>query len=72
MLLVECSGKKNKRGHQQVTALASQTLARASFLCTVLLEDLDNHHLAFRVGLFGLEMIRPPAASKAMEVRRLF
>lgn len=51
-----------------VTSFASSTLAKVSFLCTVLLEDPENRHLAFRIGLYGMEMPRPPAASKSLEV----
>ena len=52
--------------------LSSTTLAKAAFLCQVLLEDAHSHHLAFQVGMFGLEMPRPPAASKAQEVKLAF
>lgn len=53
----------------QVTSLASATLAKCGFLCTVLAENPEHHNLAFRVGLFGLEMARPPANTKPLEVR---
>lgn len=62
------AGKKAKRVQSNISSFASSTLAKAAFLCTVLLEEPDCHHLAFRVGLFGLEMPRPPASSKALEV----
>ena len=80
---LECSlsfyfaGKKKNRQVQQqqqqqqqqhTSWFASSTLAKAAFLCSVLLEEPDCHHLAFRVGLFGLEMPRSPAASKALDV----
>jgi hypothetical protein len=52
-----------------ITSFASSMLAKVSFLCTVLLEDPDSRHLAFRIGLYGMEMPRPPAASKSLEVR---
>ncbi|XP_078578412.1 zinc finger SWIM domain-containing protein 8-like isoform X2 [Branchiostoma floridae x Branchiostoma japonicum] len=48
---------------------ASTTLAKAAFLCSVLLEQADCHTLAFQVGLFGLEMPRLPACSKTLEVK---
>ena len=66
-----CSGSKKARksATSNISSFASSTLAKATFLSTVLLEDIDCHHLAFRVGLFGLEMPRPPASSKALEVR---
>ncbi|EGI60930.1 Zinc finger SWIM domain-containing protein [Acromyrmex echinatior] len=67
---------KNKRKRQhvnpashQVTCLASATLAKCGFLCTVLAENPEYHNLAFRVGLFGLEMARPPANTKPLEVK---
>ncbi|XP_020294167.1 zinc finger SWIM domain-containing protein 8 [Pseudomyrmex gracilis] len=53
----------------QVTSLASATLAKCGFLCTVLAENPEHHNLAFRVGLFGLEMARPPANTKPLEVK---
>ena len=34
----------------------------------VLAEYPEHHNLAFRVGLFGLEMARPPASTKSLEV----
>ncbi|KAK8782485.1 hypothetical protein V5799_016174 [Amblyomma americanum] len=65
----------NRRGRRfnpawhQVSLLASATLAKAAFLCQVLGENPEHHHLAFRIGLFGLEMSRPPASTKALEVK---
>ena len=61
------AGKK-KKVQNSISSYASSTLAKAAFLCSVLLEEPECHHLAFRVGLFGLEMPRPPASSKALEV----
>lgn len=57
----------NPASHQ-LSCLASATLAKCAFLCTVLAENLEHSHLAFRVGLFGLEMARPPASTKPLEV----
>ncbi len=65
-------GKRNRRFNpvcHQVSLLASATLSKAAFLCSVLGENSDYHYLAFRVGLFGLEMARPPASTKALEVK---
>ncbi|XP_043499064.1 zinc finger SWIM domain-containing protein 8 homolog isoform X7 [Polistes fuscatus] len=68
-------GKKKKFQQQvnpashQLTCLASATLAKCCFLCTVLAENPENHNLAFRVGLYGLEMARPPANTKPLEVK---
>lgn len=64
-------GKKVRRfnpASHHVSLLASATLAKVAFLCSVLGENPEHHHLAFRVGLFGLEMTRPPASTKALEV----
>ena len=44
-------------------------LTRLAFLCSVLLEDVKYHHLAFKVSAFGLEMPRLPASTKALEVK---
>lgn len=67
-------GKKVRRfnpASHHVSLLASATLAKVAFLCSVLGENPEHHHLAFRVGLFGLEMTRPPASTKALEVQFL-
>ncbi|XP_063619650.1 zinc finger SWIM domain-containing protein 8 homolog [Cydia splendana] len=53
----------------RLSCLASATLAKCAFLCTVLAEFSEHHELAFRVGLFALEMARPPASTKALEVK---
>ncbi|XP_044262836.1 zinc finger SWIM domain-containing protein 8 homolog [Tribolium madens] len=64
-------GKKqqvNPASHQ-LSCLASGTLAKCAFLCSVLAENPEHYHLAFRVGMFGLEMARPPASTKPLEVK---
>ncbi|XP_070506078.1 zinc finger SWIM domain-containing protein 8 homolog [Chironomus tepperi] len=63
-------GKKhiNPLSHQ-VSVLASATLSKCAFLCTVLAENSEHYHIAFRVCLFGLEMPRPPASTKPLEVK---
>ncbi|GBP88135.1 Zinc finger SWIM domain-containing protein 8 [Eumeta japonica] len=53
----------------RLSCLASATLAKCAFLCTVLAEFNEHHELAFRIGLFALEMARPPASTKALEVK---
>ncbi|XP_037296469.1 zinc finger SWIM domain-containing protein 8 [Manduca sexta] len=53
----------------RLSCLASATLAKCAFLCTVLAEFSEHHELAFRVGLFALEIARPPASTKALEVK---
>jgi len=67
-------GKKRKicAASHQITHTASTTLAHCAFLCTVLTEYAQNPqhlNLAFQMGMFGLEMARPPASTKPMEVR---
>ncbi|CAK9795279.1 Zinc finger SWIM domain-containing protein 8 homolog [Anthophora quadrimaculata] len=70
---VPVKGKKKKQqvnpASHQLTCLASATLAKCCFLCTVLAENPEYYNLAFRVGLFGLEMARPPANTKPLEVK---
>ncbi|XP_058063345.1 zinc finger SWIM domain-containing protein 8 homolog [Anopheles bellator] len=64
-------GKKhniNPISHQ-LSVLASATLSKCAFLCTVLAENSEHYHLAFRVCIFGLEMCRPPASTKPLEVK---
>ena len=68
MCFVDIHLGKKKKVQNSISSYASSTLAKAAFLCSVLLEEPECHHLAFRVGLFGLEMPRPPASSKALEV----
>lgn len=53
----------------QLTVLASATLAKCAFLCTVLAENSEHYHLSFKICLFGLEMPRPPASTKPLEVK---
>lgn len=65
-------GKKAKRfnpASHKITVMASATLSKVAFLCSVLTENPENHYLAFRIGIFGLEMARPPASTKALEVK---
>ncbi|XP_037921844.1 zinc finger SWIM domain-containing protein 8-like, partial [Hermetia illucens] len=64
-------GKKkniNSISHQ-LSVLASATLAKCAFLCTVLAENSEHYHLGFRICLFALEMPRPPASTKPLEVK---
>ncbi|KAF2356741.1 Zinc finger SWIM-type [Trinorchestia longiramus] len=68
------SAARNKRkkvhpASHQSTILASATLGKCAFLCSVL-GDLPQHtHLAFKLALFGLEMPRHPASTKPLEVK---
>lgn len=50
------------------TQVATNTLSKAAFLLTVLSERLELHNLAFSTGMFSLELQRPPASTKALEV----
>ena len=68
-------GKKRRvcAASHQITHTASLTLQHCAFLCTVLSEtahiNTDHLNLAFQIGMFGLEMARPPASTKPMEVK---
>uniref|UniRef100_A0A8C5TTQ5 Zinc finger SWIM-type containing 8 n=1 Tax=Malurus cyaneus samueli TaxID=2593467 RepID=A0A8C5TTQ5_9PASS len=62
-------GKKNKVSTSKQTWMATNTLCKAAFLLTVLSERLEYHNLAFRIGMFALELQRPPASTKALEVK---
>ncbi len=65
-------GKKSvKAASHAATQAASTTLSHCAFLCTVLSESGDPFHrnLAFMAGMYGLELPRPPASSKPMEVK---
>ena len=64
-------GKKKRvsAASHALTHMASTTLSHCAFLCTVLNEVPDYHSLAFQVGMFGIEMARPPASTKPMEVK---
>lgn len=64
-------GKKqivNPISHQ-LSVIASATLAKCAFLCTVLAENSEHYHLGFRICLFALELQRPPASTKPLEVK---
>ncbi|KAH8274690.1 hypothetical protein KR018_010054, partial [Drosophila ironensis] len=64
-------GKKqnvNPISHQ-LTVVASATLSKCAFLCTVLSENSEHYHIGFRICLFALEMPRPPASTKPLEVK---
>lgn len=75
-LMIEIPAPPKRKGKKhinpishQVSVLASATLAKCAFLCTVLAENSEHYHIAFRVCLFGLEMPRPPASTKPLEVK---
>ncbi|XP_075158821.1 zinc finger SWIM domain-containing dorado [Haematobia irritans] len=52
-----------------LTVLASSTLTKCAFLCTVLSENSEHYHIGFRICIFALEMPRPPASTKPLEVK---
>ncbi|KAG8435085.1 hypothetical protein GDO86_013153 [Hymenochirus boettgeri] len=62
-------GKKNKVSTTKQTWVATNTLSKAAFLLTVLSERQEYHNLAFCIGMFALELQRPPASTKALEVK---
>ncbi|XP_060092641.1 zinc finger SWIM domain-containing protein 8 [Heteronotia binoei] len=62
-------GKKNKVSTSKQTWVATNTLSKAAFLLTVLSERQEYHALAFQIGMFALELQRPPASTKALEVK---
>nr|XP_020463198.1 zinc finger SWIM domain-containing protein 8 isoform X2 [Monopterus albus] len=65
----QTKGKKNKVSTSRQTQVATNTLSKAAFLLTVLSERLELHNLAFSTGMFSLELQRPPASTKALEVK---
>ena len=71
---ISFKGKKRRvcAASHQITHTASTTLTHCAFICTVLFETAQNPNhlnLAFQIGMFGLEMARPPASTKPMEVK---
>uniref|UniRef100_I3JJE4 Zinc finger, SWIM-type containing 8 n=1 Tax=Oreochromis niloticus TaxID=8128 RepID=I3JJE4_ORENI len=65
----QTKGKKSKVSTTRQTQVATKTLSKAAFLLTVLSERLELHNLAFNTGMFSLELQRPPASTKALEVK---
>ncbi|XP_063730567.1 zinc finger SWIM domain-containing protein 8 isoform X4 [Eleginops maclovinus] len=65
----QTKGKKSKVSTSRQTQVATNTLSKAAFLLTVLSERLELHNLAFCNGMFSLELQRPPASTKALEVK---
>ncbi|XP_061693416.1 zinc finger SWIM domain-containing protein 8 isoform X3 [Syngnathoides biaculeatus] len=65
----QTKGKKNKVSTGRQTQIATNTLSKAAFLLTVLSDRLELHNLAFNTGMFSLELQRPPASTKALEVK---
>ncbi|KAM6922792.1 zinc finger SWIM domain-containing protein 8 isoform 2-T2 [Lycodopsis pacificus] len=65
----QTKGKKSKVSTSRQTQVATNTLSKAAFLLTVLCERLELHNLAFSTGMFSLELQRPPASTKALEVK---
>ncbi|XP_066549806.1 zinc finger SWIM domain-containing protein 8 isoform X3 [Amia ocellicauda] len=65
----QTKGKKSKVSTSRQTQVATNTLSKAAFLLTVLSERPEYHNLAFSTGMFSLELQRPPASTKALEVK---
>ncbi|XP_057703392.1 zinc finger SWIM domain-containing protein 8 isoform X2 [Corythoichthys intestinalis] len=65
----QTKGKKNKVSTGRQTQVATHTLSKAAFLLTVLSDRVELHNLAFNTGMFSLELQRPPASTKALEVK---
>lgn len=65
----QTKGKKSKVSTSRQTQVATSTLSKTAFLLTVLSERLELHNLAFSTGMFSLELQRPPASTKALEVK---
>lgn len=65
----QTKGKKSKVSTIHQTQTATNTLSKTAFLLTVLSERLELHNLAFCTGMFSLELQRPPASTKALEVK---
>uniref|UniRef100_A0A8C9T0N9 Zinc finger, SWIM-type containing 8 n=1 Tax=Scleropages formosus TaxID=113540 RepID=A0A8C9T0N9_SCLFO len=65
----QTKGKKSKVSTTRQTQVATNTLSKAAFLLTVLSERIEHHNLAFNTGMFSLELQRPPASTKALEVK---
>uniref|UniRef100_A0A8D0A9Z6 Zinc finger, SWIM-type containing 8 n=1 Tax=Sander lucioperca TaxID=283035 RepID=A0A8D0A9Z6_SANLU len=65
----QTKGKKSKVSTSRQTQVATNMLSKAAFLLTVLSERVELHNLAFCTGMFSLELQRPPASTKALEVK---
>ncbi|XP_059422494.1 zinc finger SWIM domain-containing protein 8 [Carassius carassius] len=65
----QTKGKKSKVSTTKQTQVATNALSKVAFLLTVLSERLELHNLAFNTGMFSLELQRPPASTKALEVK---
>uniref|UniRef100_H3BWF9 Zinc finger, SWIM-type containing 8 n=1 Tax=Tetraodon nigroviridis TaxID=99883 RepID=H3BWF9_TETNG len=65
----QTKGKKSKVSTSRQTQVATNTLSKAAFFLTVLSERTELHNLAFNTGMFSLGLQRPPASTKALEVK---
>lgn len=63
------SNRSRKKHCYHYSNLASMTLHKVHFLGSVLAQIPEYRHLAFRVCMYGLEVARQPASTKAMEVK---
>jgi hypothetical protein len=65
----QCSESEERQG-EDVNSFIKTSVVHATFLCSILCQDSSRHHLAFKIGLHGLQVLRKPAKSKALEVGR--
>lgn len=63
--------RRKKKGSldNQMSIVTSETLSKISLLCNVLMDDIENHGLIFKLVMFGVELRRSPAATKPLEVK---
>ena len=61
----------NPRMPEEAEFFMKTSLVRATFLCSMLSQDPSKQHLAFKIGICGLEVPRQPAKSKALEVSKI-
>lgn len=59
---------KKKKVLISISLLVSFILSKVVFLCSVLVEEIECYYLVFKVGMFGLEMLRFLVLSKVFEV----
>lgn len=66
-ILAEASEVHEKQA-DDASCFIRTSVVQASFLCSALSHDSCKRHLAFKIGLHGLVVLRKPAKSKALEV----
>ena len=70
----ESKVKKTRSKNSLINAnmFASEVYTKITFLCNALISNQVRLDLAFRIGLLGLELARPPAIIKALEVKLFY